>query len=303
MVAIRENFGDARRKYEIAPVATISNGYDSSAAAVVAEPLGIRSALTIARGGVLSLLNDSGDRIADKLDLPIRRFLSRDLGYKDHLLIWAGTGRSLDLNVTLFDFPDDLTLLVVGTHGDVIWQKGLTSEYQRSRHFLDREPSGTGLTEWRLHRGVFLAAIPFLGASKWDCLRRIHESDAMDPYRLGGGYDRPIPRRIVEERGVERNAFGRKKTQTASRSIYHPSDREHMHDLAKFLAGKNKKLPRRLGILQRPVHLLRNQVHSRTGWFPRKSFDDLYFLWANNYLAEHVYQVSSPSVNGGIQNA
>jgi hypothetical protein len=240
---------------------------------------------------VLSLLNDSGEKIADKLELPIRGFRSRDSGYKDHALVWAGTGRSLDLNVTLFDFPDDLTLLVVGTHGDVIWQKGLNREYQESRHFLDREPSGTGLTEWRLHRGVFLAAIPFIGASQWDCLMRINESDAMNPYRVGGSYDRPIPRRIVEQRGVERDAFGRKKTQTASRSIYYPSDRRHRHDLVEFLARRDKKLPPRFGVLQRPIHILRNQLHSRLGWFQRKAYDDLYFLWANSYLAEHVYRL------------
>jgi hypothetical protein len=293
VVAIRENLRDPKREFDIAPVATISNGYDSSAAAVVAEPLGIRSALTINRGGVLSHLHDSGEQVAETLGVPIQRTVSTDSGYRDHMLVWAGTGHSYDLNMTLFDFPDDLTLLVVGTHGDIVWQKGLTSEYQESHHFLDRDATGLGLSEWRLHRGMFFAAIPYFGASKLDCLMKINLSSELDPWRVGGSYDRPIPRRIVEQRGVPRTAFGRRKTRTISRPIYYPSDREHRHDLEQFLARRNKKLPLRFGVLQRPIDMIRNQAIGRTGWFNRQDFDDLYFLWANNYLAKNVYTLSA----------
>ena len=36
-------------------------------------------------------------------------------------------------------------------------------------------------------------------------------SDDMAPYRVGGRYDRPIARRMVEEAGVPREAFGQRK--------------------------------------------------------------------------------------------
>lgn len=42
-------------------------------------------------------------------------------------------------------------------------------------------------------------------------IARISLSDEMSPWRLGTTYDRPIPRRIVEEAGVEREAFGQHK--------------------------------------------------------------------------------------------
>jgi hypothetical protein len=193
--------------------------------------------------------------------------------------------------MTLFDLPDDLTLLTIGNHGDVIWQKGLSSDYQASHHFLDREPSGTGLVEWRLHRGVFLAAVPYFGASKWDCLLRINESEALDPWRVGGDYDRPIPRRIVEQRGIERKAFGRKKTHTASRPIYHPKDREQLESLAEFLAQRGERLPRRFGVLQRPIDVVKSRVLARMSSIRRDDLRDLYFDWANTYLAENVYRL------------
>ena len=39
----------------------------------------------------------------------------------------------------------------------------------------------------------------------------ISNSDEMKRYSVGGDYDRPIPRRIVEEMGVHRDEFGQSK--------------------------------------------------------------------------------------------
>jgi hypothetical protein len=206
------------------------------------------------------------------------------------MLIWAGTGRSLDLNMTLFDFPDDLTLVTIGNHGDTMWEKSFSRDYQASHHFLDRDPSGSGLAEWRLHHGAFFAAVPYFGASRWDCLMKINASKAMDPWRVGGNYDRPIPRRIVEERGVEREAFGRKKSLTSSRPIYHPTDPMQREDLKRFLIKYGKKAPPRLGLLQRPIDILQSLSIAWMGLKPRDDFRDLLFTWANTYLAENVYR-------------
>ena len=37
----------------------------------------------------------------------------------------------------------------------------------------------------------------------------------MTPWSVGGGYDRPIPRRIAESAGVDRQAFGQRKRAVA----------------------------------------------------------------------------------------
>mgnify|MGYP003408922933 CR=1 FL=1 len=39
-------------------------------------------------------------------------------------------------------------------------------------------------------------------------INRVSRSDEMKPWQLGNDYDRPIPRRLLEERGVPRDAFG-----------------------------------------------------------------------------------------------
>ena len=42
-------------------------------------------------------------------------------------------------------------------------------------------------------------------------IHRIANSPEMDPWRINPGYDRPIARRIAEERGVPRSMFGQVK--------------------------------------------------------------------------------------------
>ena len=288
---IRDNLLDSNRRFEVAPVVTISNGYDSSASAVIAEPLGIRSALNISRGGTLWHTHDSGQDLAKVLGIPIQSTLSKDSLYKDHLLIWAGLGRSSDLNMTLFDFPNDLTMLIVGVHGDTIWELGLRNGFLDSHHFLDRDPTGCGMTEWRLHKGIFLASPPCFGASKIHFLKRINDSAVMDPWRMGGDYDRPIPRRIVEQRGVKRDSFGKKKAATISRHIYYPSDPDCLQDLKMFFKEQGKQLPLRLGILQRPFDSARVQIARLFSLFGLPDYNDLFFVWANSFLAKNKYSI------------
>jgi hypothetical protein len=299
---IRANLQDEQRRFKVAPVATISKGYDSAASTAIAKPLGIRSALTISHVGIRKH-HDSGQEVAERLGIPVKSIISRLSAYRDHDLVWAGLGESHDLNMTLFDYPDDLTLLVVGTHGDIVWQKGLKQKFIDSHHFVDRDgdTSGCGLTEWRLHKGVFLCCVPCIGASGLDCLKQINDSSAMDPWRVGGDYDRPIPRRILEQQGVRRGTFGIKKTATIAGHRFYPNDPDQLSDLEAFLEQHGKRLPRKFGKLTEPVHFLRSKLgdlyyKKKQKWkifacFALPDYDDLFFIWANTRLAKKNYFV------------
>lgn len=302
MVAIRANLEDERRRFKVASVATISKGYDSAASAAIAKPLGIRSALTISRVGKLRH-DDSGEEIAERLGIPVKSVIERRSAYRDYDLVLAGLGLSDGLNMTLFDYPDDLTLLVVGTRGDVVWQKALRKEWDDSYHFLDRhDTTSCDLAEWRLHKGVFLANIPSIGASRVDCLKQINSSTAMDPWRIGGGYDRPIPRRILEQQGVERDKFGLKKLASVSTwQRFKFNDFELQNDLELFFALHGKGMPGQvLGGLVDIVHGLRLKLAelSRKKKFIKfaqfirlPDYSDLLFVWANARLARSNYSL------------
>jgi hypothetical protein len=303
MLAVRANLQDERRRFKVAPVATISKGYDSGASAAIAKPLGIRSALTIARVGTLRHHDDSGEEIAEKLGIPVQSVAARRSAYRDYDLVLAGLGRFDDFNLTQFDYPDDLTLLVVGTAGDFVWQNVLKKEFNDSNHFLDRHDTTTcQLAEWRLHKGVFLANVPSIGASRVDCLKQINTSSAMDPWRIGGSYDRPIPRRILEQRGVRRDKFGiRKRASTSKFQRFHFNDSEQQNDLKAFFILQGKRMPGQvIGRLIDIVHYIRASLED---WSRKKKFmkfaqlvrlpdySDLLFVWANARLARNNYSV------------
>jgi hypothetical protein len=47
-----------------------------------------------------------------------------------------------------------------------------------------------------------------------DFIGQLTCSHRMDPWRVGTNYDRPVPRRILEESGIPRDMFGQKKSAT-----------------------------------------------------------------------------------------
>ena len=302
ILAIRANLQDERRRFKVVPVATISKGYDSAASAAIAKPLNIRSALTISRVGRLRH-DDSGEEIAEKLGIPVQSVIERRSAYRDYDLVLAGLGLSDDLNMTQFDYPDDLTLLVVGTAGDFVWQNAIKKEFNDFNHFLDRHDTTTcQLAEWRLRKGVFLGNVPSIGASRIDCLKQISASSTMDPWRIGGGYDRPIPRRILEQRGVRRDKFGiRKMASTSKYQRFHFNNSEQQNDLKEFLKLQGKRMPGQvIGRLIDIVHLIRANLEN---WARKKKFiklaqfvgvpdySDLLFVWANERLARINYSI------------
>lgn len=304
MLAIRANLQDERRRFKVTPVATISKGYDSAASAAIAKPLDIRYALTISSRGMRRRYDDSGEEIAAKLSIPVKNVIQhRRSAYRDYDLVLAGLGLSDDINMTLFDYPDDLTLLVVGTPGGFVWQKALKKEFNGSRHFLDRSAlTHCQLAEWQLHKGVFLANVPSIGATRIDCLKQINDSSAMDPWRIGGDYDRPIPRRILEQQGIKRDQFGIQKT--GAGSAYHSfyfNDSELQNDVKAFFELHGKCMPgSRFGRLIDHVHYIQFLLHrlSRKNKFFKfpplvrlPAYNDLLFVWANTRLARNNYSL------------
>jgi hypothetical protein len=78
--------------------------------------------------------------------------------------------------------------------------------------FIQRaDPSGLALSDWLLLSGFLHCPLAFFGGRNLDQIYRISLSDEMKPWSIGGKYDRPICRRIVEQEGIPREMFGRDK--------------------------------------------------------------------------------------------
>jgi hypothetical protein len=82
--------------------------------------------------------------------------------------------------------------------------------------FLQRkDTNGNSLAEFRLRAGFIHVPVPYLGCVSHESLYAISLSEAMRPWRVGGDYDKPIARRLVEEAGVPRGLFGTTKKAVA----------------------------------------------------------------------------------------
>src|SRR6185436_12194304 len=67
------------------------------------------------------------------------------------------------------------------------------------------------LTEYRLWAGFINCAVPFWGVRQIRDIHAISNSEELRPWDVGGHYSRPICRRIAEEAGIPRHAFGMRK--------------------------------------------------------------------------------------------
>ncbi|MGB2753732.1 MAG: hypothetical protein WBD75_03675 [Phycisphaerae bacterium] len=235
------NMNNRARAHAVTPLVTVSQGYDSSAAAVVARLAGCRQSVTIRQSTSLWRGSDSGEEVAHHLGLDCATYDRTARQYPLEEAIWAVAGRASILNWTLFDYPQPLCLFFTGSYGDKMWSRK-RREYRDP--FQGTSLSHGGIGEFRLVRGVFHCPVPFWG------MRHIHElqetsfSEVMQPWSVGGNYDRPIARRLVEEAGVPRTAFGQRKKNTShDAALLWPYTPETAASFRHFLAARGLPAP------------------------------------------------------------
>jgi hypothetical protein len=209
--SLSQNAGDPHRRIKYSPLATISRGYDSTACAALALQCGCSKVLTVAGPG--KYVNDCGTNIAKTMgyeqiiEVLVDSYKGRDRKMIEPLFMASG---ELGTDCFWASFEEHLpeTYVVIGINGDKVWDinsKSITTSIKRS------SPSATSLGEYRLRTGFIQVPVPFFGCVNHPAIHRISISDEMQPWVLHNDYDRPIPRRIVEEMGVERHLFGNMK--------------------------------------------------------------------------------------------
>lgn len=225
VIRVFENANDSSRNTVYGrPVASVSSGYDSPASSVFAKKIGCSDALTFRKARPLQAAeyrggDDSGTAIAAILEMNCQEcerldyLTSSDWKFPEAEVF--ATSHLVDLNMlSLEQCLDHTCMLFTGYRGDIMWSRQL---------YENQDSGGPGMAEFRLRVGFVNFPVPYLGTT--DCqptvcrvsksVRRISNSGEMAPWSVGGDYDRPIPRRIVEEAGVERGAFARENKATA----------------------------------------------------------------------------------------
>ncbi len=213
---IAANMSSVDRRYPYEWQGTLSRGYDSPTAVALAQAAGLRSVLSFhqSRPGI----KDDGLRIAEALGVDIevidRLSWQRSGVWEPYFISADGQGKEVFLSSARERLRR--RVLVTGFGGDHVWAKkpkSLSPDLVRGDH------SGLSLTEFRLHYGFINLALPFMGMNQVAEIGRISQSPAMSYWDIGGKYTRPIPRRVLEERGVARSLFGMVKTGTSMRYV------------------------------------------------------------------------------------
>lgn len=220
--SVFKNGAHPKRKVPLSPVTSISRGYDSVAVSALAAQCGCRDAVTLAVRG------DNGASIGRTLGLQVykfqhvliksfiqrfarrKRLLVGELDTKStpkahEFIATAGIGD--DITSASFEPVLENKIFLSGVGGDGNWEKGAKPNLGMQKQIAQ----STSLTEFRLRVG-FAHFPPILSGSLWTgSLVELSSSKEMRPFSVGGDYDRPIARRIIEEAGVARSAFGKKK--------------------------------------------------------------------------------------------
>jgi hypothetical protein len=76
------------------------------------------------------------------------------------------------------------------------------------RHVAPSTSAGLSITEFRLRNDFYYVPLPCFAAVGKASAPSLLDMPEMAPFRVGGRYDRPIPRRLAEEAGVPRGTFG-----------------------------------------------------------------------------------------------
>jgi hypothetical protein len=236
--ALGENITSPGRKYAITPMVGISSGYDSPAAAVISRFAGCNQAVTICNPTSLWRGSDSGREIAVRLGMSCKVYWHRRDRYRKEVALWAASGRPGGLNMTLFDYSQPLCLFFCGNYGDKVWD--------RFHHDLSN-PVGDSdclISEFRLLQGIFFSVVPWWGIRQAQEINSLGAKEEMKPWTLDTNYDRPVARRIVEEAGISRRLFGRRKKNTAScNEFYWPFTNEARDGFSRYLEDLGLRVP------------------------------------------------------------
>jgi hypothetical protein len=199
-----------RKQVRFEALATVSGGYDSNALAVLLSRLGVHEAITVfdRKPG-----RDSGEEIARRLGMQVRSWERRSFRTAPGIdeAEFCSAQRGVDVVLAPAEAQLVGRVLVIGRYGDVVLGLDPAKRLGDLRTIRDYVTAGGSLLEFRLRVG-FLNFNPFYaGGLHVAALHAIGSSEAMQPWRVGGSYDRPIGRRILEQVGIPREAFGMRK--------------------------------------------------------------------------------------------
>ena len=207
MTLLARNAAAADRARPFRLLCPISKGYDSPAVAVIAAEVAALETFTFGRDR--EGRDDSGAGIAASLGLPchvVERNAWRAASLPEVPFI-AGSGSVGDMGFRAAEslLPGTVVLSGVNSIG---WKRDTIV----TRDTEVGDGALLGLSEYRLWTGFLCCSVPSWGIRHMRDIVQISRSAEMQPWDVGGTYNKPIPRRILEEAGIARGRFATGKS-------------------------------------------------------------------------------------------
>lgn len=308
--AIRQNATDPARRHPYGMISTISQGYDATATSALAYEIGCREVLTMRLPA-----DDNGTDIAQRMGYDTIHQIERD-AYKGNESLLEAEAAATGSTAGIYEPYEALCrgkLIFLGDRGDSVWERLHDNVNDRLDFHAGNGYSQASLypMEHLLRINSIIVSIPLIGADSWSWLARISQSDEMAAWSVGDRYDRPIPRRIVESIGIDRESFGRRKA--GAGISYHFNtfgSLRHKMAAASFasLAAYRRQLHRkRLPLLKalwtfyraeapvfanylfRKLHLP-SRVHGKSAGCTSSPLTSLLFLWGVHEMTKRYQQ-------------
>lgn len=210
--SLKENLLSNNRNHTFDFCTTISNGYDAAACSVKAFDVGCE--ISCSFNSPEKYKEDDGREVSKVLGFEkvVYRNANEYLDRDDLVEAEFVSSGELGTGIVFSSFEDlwKKKAVFMGERGDKIWEKNWRDVNEKMR--VGGEVfAGTSMIEHRLRVGYILIPLPLFAALSWPSISKISNSEEMKEFSLGEGYDRPIPRRIIESKGVPRHVFGVKK--------------------------------------------------------------------------------------------
>lgn len=272
---VLKNGKDPMRKCGFESAAAISTGYDSCTTASLARDAGCTVAHTFYDTKLDDPHADSGARNAAALGMECREYdrwayLKSNTPIEAEFSLITSGG-----NATLLAMEKDLQhrIYIVGSHGEISWGLTRIAYFGQLGGQWRRSISNISQVEYRLRIGYIVFAPALIALRHNQAIAKISHDTSMQPWSIGGEYNRPISRRICEEAGIPRDQFGIKKYAGGHSNL---SSRESFSDVgdasySDFLDRQTKDTPTLLLCYWKARFFITNFVYYKLTSKKRKS--------------------------------
>jgi hypothetical protein len=222
LVDVRDNVLSPARRFSYGLASTISSGYDSLMVNVLAAPLGWKDAATFCAE---KDSEDSGAQFGPRLGMEVipidpASYL-QEPNFPEAEFIGTGTrGEDVVFSGGASYFRNKL--LLTGTYADYL-ERDVFGIPNADIYRITT--TGCALREFRWRTGFLHVPLAHAGGMGLMSFKAISNSREMKPWSVGGNYDRPISRRIIEEAGFARGSFAAAKRGMIRATFDAPDDR------------------------------------------------------------------------------